>query len=223
MLNDVHSLTFVGTHAGVPIAISLAYQQKINDAVGIDPGEDLVESWFGNVGGPWDLLRALLVEDLVWTCGQSSWADRTSAVFLTGGAGLVLTASLPSTHCIQFNVPAVFPHTLAYEGRFYMPGIPVSAVNRSGFTETMNNALVVAEAAMISIDAAGANQPDAYRLVPHAKYLDEGQSTQQIDAFAPFHDMFVKVIGARRPDGCTAFVGGGGGDFGEFDIPAPPP
>ncbi|GAG91513.1 unnamed protein product, partial [marine sediment metagenome] len=157
-----------------------------------------------------------------WECAVSSYQDKVDTVFLTDGAGLIDTPSQPSTHCIQFNCPALFPHEDGYEGRFFMPGIPISATNRSGFSTTMNVALLIFEAAAISVDSITSGDPDAYRMIPHAKYLDKNGEQALIDGYLPYHSEFVKVIGNRRADNCAAFAGGGDGDFDPYEIPAEP-
>lgn len=221
MLNDIHRLTMAGTYLGVPVACQLGYKQLIDDPV-IRPGRDLILSWFGNPAGPWRNLRALLSDQLNWECAVSAYADKVDTVFLNDGEGLVATASMPSTHSIQFNCPALIPHDDAYEGRFFMPGIPIASTFRSGFTVAMNASLLVFEAAALSVDSITSAEADAYRVVPHAGYLDKDALQEDVEGFLPYHTEFVKIIGNRRADNCGAFTGGGDGDFSPYTIPTEP-
>ncbi len=221
-IDDVHSIQFAGTYLGVPIAISLAYKQKVGNPPSGNPGADLLTSWMGIAGGPWRQIREDISDQLIWECGSSSYAGRVETVFFTSGAGLSAAASLPSTHCVQMNIGAMNPHPDGYEGKFYLPGWTRASVLRSGWTAARNAQLVVFAAACLSVDSLETAEPDAYRIVPHGKYLDKDLTQVDIDGALPYHSLFVKVLGNRKADNCAAFLGGGTGDFDPYDIPAEP-
>lgn len=220
---DVHSLTIAGTYLGVPVAISLAYQQEELDPPLISPGRDLISSWFLVQGGPWDFIREDLSDQLTFDCAVAAWGTEVETVYLTGASGLATTPSLPSTHCVQMNIPALFPHPGASEGRFYMPGFLVAQTNRSGYSTAFNARMVLWASVLLALDGYTSTFSGAWRLVPHGKYLDAGGGTDQVHAWLPYHNPWVKVIGNRRADGCAAFTGGGAGDFDPITIPPPPP
>lgn len=221
--DSIITLQLAGTYIGVPVACSMAYKQKILNPPVDPPGRDLIKSWFGQPGGAWDNIREDLSDELVWECAAASYDDKVDTVFLVDATGLKITASMPSTHCIQFNVPALNPHPDGHEGRFFMPGIPVASTDRSAFTASFNSRLVVFATAALSIDSLDAVQPDAYRMIPHGKYVDVALGTADVDGWLPYHSEFVKVLGNRRADNCAAFLGGGAGAFDPYTVPAPPP
>ncbi len=220
-LNDVHSVVVSGKWQGVPVAISWAYQQVLADAPGLEPGRELVIDWFTFATGPWFQIRTLLSEDLVWECAVDAYGSEVETIFLTDAMGLDTTASLPTTHALQVNIPAEFPHNGAHEGRFYLPGMVVNNVNRSSYDDALNSALVTMMAAMLEVgDRAGEK---AFRLVPHGNYLDALGGTDQINSWIPYVSPFVKVIGSRRADQCGAFTGGSGAGFDPVIVPPPGP
>lgn len=220
---DVHSLQLAGTYLGVPIAVTMAYQQEeVNPAV-VTPGADLINSWFLNVVGPWDYIRPFVSDQLTWDCAVSQYGDKVDTIFLSGGTGLSAAASLPSTHCCQVNVPAVNPHPLAFEGRFYWPGFLVGNTYRSGWSGAFNVTLLAWASSLLALDGHSSGLSGAWRMVPHGKYLDANNGTDAVHAFLPYHDPFVKVLGTRKANSCAAFLGGGAGDFGPVIIPPPPP
>jgi len=216
---DIHGLTLAGTYLGVPVAVSLAYLQEETDDPTISPGRDLISSWFLNTGGPWDYIREDMSDQLIWTCAVSVWGANVDTVYLADANGLSATASVPSTDAIQMNIPALFPHPDADEGRFFWPGFLLSHCNRSGFTSAFNIKLNVWEVVLLSLEGYTSSQSGAWSLVPHAKYLDAAGTTGQVKAWRPYHNEFVKVLGNRRPAGCAAFTGGGDGDFNPITIP----
>lgn len=215
---DIHALAFSGTYAGVPVAITMAYIQKAPDPPVVSPGLDLIEAWFANVGGPWANIKGFLDEDMRFDCASSAFGENVDTMFLTDANGEAIGDSLPSTHCIQMNVPAVIPHPDGHEGRFYVPGIMLANVTRSGYSSNFNAQLKVFAAALLLLDSPNGGGVEAYQLIPHAGFRNTVGTTQGIDAFLPYNSEFVKVLGSRRADQCSAFTGGGAGAFQTLTI-----
>ena len=220
---DIISMVASGTYCSVPVAISLAYRQDKDDPVGVTPGRDLVQSFFKNAGGPWELLRLHLTNELEWLCVSTAWGQQSDQTFLSGATGNKDVPTTPSSVAVQVNIPRLFPHPDGYEGRFFLPGVPIADLERSGFTASFHSNLLTVFQAMLQLESFATGAANAYYLVPHASFLDPAGQTANAEAFLPYASEFVKNIGSRRPDQCGAFVGGGGGDFSPIVIPPPPP
>ena len=220
---DIIGMVASGTYCSVPIAISVAYRQDIADPANETPGRDLVTAFFTQAGGPWDLLRALLTDELEFNCVSTAWGQQSDTTFLSDATGSLDEPSTPSSLCAQVNIPALFPYPGSNEGRFFLPGIPVSALDRSGFNTTFTTAMLSVFQAMLQLDSAATSTANAYYLVPHAKYVDQAGGTANAEAYLPYLSPFQKNLGNRRPDQCGAFVGGGGGNFSPIVVPPPPP
>lgn len=217
--NDIHTLLINGSYCTVPVSISLAYRQEFADPPNERPGRDLIESWFTTILGPWFQIRQFLTDDLIWECATSSYGGLVDTVFLQDAKGTSPDSSTPSTVCAQFNIPPLFPHENGKEGRFYLPGIRMDDLNRSGFSQTLNSQFVVFAQSLLSIQSAATGANDSYRLVPHGKYRDRDGLVDNAEAFLPYVTEFVKVLGSRRADACGAFVAGGGGEFKPIIVP----
>ena len=215
---SAHALAFSGIYAGVPIAFGIAYEQLGDGPASGNPGRDLITSWCNQPAGPWQNLAVVLDSTLQFDCASSSHDDRVETVFLSGCNGDNVGSSLPSTHAIQFNFPFLNPYDPSYEGRMFIPGIPSTNTLRSGFTANMNSQLVVVCAALLEIDSLEEPGAVSYRLMPHAKALNQPQ-VKPAQAYLPYVSEFVKVIGNRRSDQCSAFTGGGTGGFAPIVVP----
>lgn len=210
---DIITMVASGTYCGEPVAISMAYRQDRDDPANVTPGRDLALSWFTGVGGPWWFFQNLLCDDLKWDCVSTAWPGNADTTFLQNIQGSVNTPATPSPICAQVNVPALRPHENKHEGRFYLPGIPVAAVQRSGFTQLFQSNVQVPLQAMLRISSVTDFFNNAYYLVPHAKYVDDQGTSANAEAYLPYLNLFLKALGARKTNACGAFLGGGGGDF----------
>ena len=216
---DIHKLSFSGTYGGVPIAIGMAYQQDGANPPVVSAGRDLIESWFSQPAGPWANIREELDQFLIFQCAVDSFGEEVDTVFLVDANGENIGTSLPPTHSIQMNIPALFPHPDGHEGRFFLPGIPSLSTFRSGYSQALASQLVVFAAALLEIDSINGGGVGLYKLIPHAEYRNSTGGTSNIQAFLPYNSEFVKVIGNRRADQCGAFAGGGGGFFNPITVP----
>jgi len=219
---DIINMVASGTYCGQPVAISMAYRQDRDDPASVTPGRDLALSWFTNVGGPWWFWRTLLSDQLKWDCVTTAWPGNAETTFLEMAMGDDDGRSTPSPICAQVNVPALRPHPNKKEGRFYMPGLPASALQRSGYTQQFQSNVQVPLQAMLRISSVTDQVNNAYYLVPHAGYRDAQLSTLNAEAYLPYLNLFVKALARRKTDTCGAFLGGGGGDFIPGVVPPAP-
>jgi hypothetical protein len=121
------------------------------------------------------------------------------------------------------NFPALKPHPEGDEGRFYWPGFLRDNTWRSGWTATFNAELVVWATSMLSMEGHSSAASNAWRVVPHPKFVDKDLGTTDVWGWLPYHHPWVKVLGNRKASNCAAFIGGGEGDFGPVVIPPPIP
>ena len=225
-VDDVHSLSLQGTYCGVPVAIGMAYKQIGDDPVGVNAGRQLIDKWFNTAavdGGPWRQIRGFLTDALNWECAIDTFGDGVITVFLTDANGTNANASYPSPCCAQINIPASNPVETSREGRFFLPGVAIEDGLDFTFRQLFHNALRTFATNLVEIDDLGGGQGPRYHLMPHAEYLGLAGDPADVFAFTPYHDCFIKVLGSRRSDACTAFVATGGAGFAPIVVVPEPP
>lgn len=224
-IGDIHDLNLQGQFCGVPISIGMAYLQLEADEPGVTSGRRLIDQWFNTTvanGGPWHIARLRLTTDLVFECATDSWGNFSVAEFLIDARGENDVASTPSPICAQINIPALEPHHLQDQGRFFLPGLAAEDTLRSGYGGPLRTMLQDFCVALVELDDPAGPVGPRYHLIPHAKYRDILGANENTEAFTPYPSPFLKVLNSRRSDACTAFVGGGLGFDPIITIPSPP-
>jgi hypothetical protein len=205
----------------VPVNISLGYQQVDTYEGGADVATQFVNAFFCDAGSPWLTFRGNLSDQLVWECCVITIDQETFTQFLSGAEGTANTASPGSAIAVQFDVMPANPHPSKRAGRFFLPGILEADIENGGFTEAFHTQLRAFAASMkVLLDPVDSDV--VFALMPHGKYRDKNGDTADVLAQAAFHNPFVKVIGNRKPDLCTAFTGAGSGNpFTPIVVPPP--
>lgn len=222
-IGDVIALTFNGVYCSVPVSIGMAYTQLADPPPGEFPGKRLIERWLNEVNGAWRSISFAISDQLAWECASAVYGDTAETGFLSGATGGSAAASVPTPLAIQVNMDSQDPHPGSRPGRFYMPGLVQSHLDGGGFTNVAEGVLNPWMVALIEVDDMGGGLGPRYRLYPHPKYLTRNGDTN-INAERPYYNPFMKVIGNRRADACTTFVGQGGAGFSPIPVdPAPAP
>jgi hypothetical protein len=222
-LDDVLDLDLQGTYCGVPISINLAYVQRLENLGDEDPARTLVDAWFNDANGPWQVVRPILSNALLFQCATVRRAGFVSQLFLDSVPGANDTPGTPSPLALQINIPAQFPHPASSAGRFYLPGIPANEIVECGVSTALIDQVEVFCEALMGVGLSAANpQLRRFVLIPHAKYVDANGGTADIHASRPHLVSFVKVVSSRRSDACTTFINSD--DAGGFEtIEVTPP
>lgn len=217
-INDVLGMNLSGKYCGVPIAISLAYRQELDDPVGETTGRQLVTQWFTEADGPWDRLRDLISDDLNWECAVVNYGDESETVLITGGEGLAALPSWPTPYALQVNIPSSDSWPDSREGRFFMPGFTLAEFPNGVMGNAVQADLALVMNALLNVDDTGGGI--RYVLYPHADYKDRNGGVSA-KASVPYPSPFIKNIGNRRADNCAAFQAAGGGSFSPIVVPPP--
>lgn len=221
--NDVFVAEFAGNYASVPFSFKLAYIQyrELDDAV-TPEGEQFLTTWFDvGIQSPWAALRQCVTDKFTIECATVQWGQQAFTAFPTGADGTLAFEGLPATHNYQIEVPPFWTNNLKRAGRFFVPGIPVSYVQGTTFSETCNDSLVTFAVDALTIDDPGDPGTDAWRLMPHEDFLSPDPPEalrQEIWADRPYHSPHPKRLKGRQADACAAFLSGGLG--GAPTIPA---